>query len=106
MSGKKKPSSNRSKGQPPKRRQRSQPAQGTNDSADYDSKDLSPATVTLILCVVLAIGGGVIWYTLSADRDPIQPLPELAQNSDGEKDKKAQKGATPTPPPAVKDKKW
>ena len=102
MSGKKKPSSNRAKGQSPKRRQRSQPVPNTYESSDYETKDLSPATVTLILCVVLAIGGGIIWYALSADRDPVKPLPEIAQNTNPEQDKKSKEDTTK---PAVDDKK-
>ncbi|MDG1808697.1 MAG: VCBS repeat-containing protein [Pirellulaceae bacterium] len=105
MSGKKKPASNRAKGQPPKRRQRSQPVQNAYESSDYDTKDLSPATVTLILCAVLVIGGGVIWYALSADRDPVKPLPEVVQNTDPEQDKKSKKDATETTKPVVEDKK-
>ena len=105
MSGKKKPSPKRGKGQPPKRRQRSQPVQNTNESSDYDAKDLSPATVTLILCVVLAMGGGVIWYALSSDRDPVKPLPEVVQNTNPEQDKKSKQNTTGTTKPVVEDKK-
>lgn len=82
MSGKKKSKSNRPSNATPKRRSRPQNA-GASDSDAYSNdgpKDLSPATITFILCVVLALGGGIVWYVLSGDNS-LPPSKDLVDQT-------------------------
>ena len=91
MSGKKKSKSNRPQASAPQRRQRSQSvgAPQSEVSASEGPKDLSPATITLVLCLVLAIGGGLVWYVWSGGNS-IPPAKQFADKNPSETERRAQ----------------
>lgn len=102
MSGKKKSKANRPNQAAPKRRQRPQNAGNSDSTAPVDEgpKDLSPATITLVLGVVLAIGGGIVWYVLSGG-DSLPPTKDLVEQrpttsqSTAQTSQKTKREATP-----------